>query len=60
MREAVQQAYDIECVPDPTIQEGDPVSVTTDLVTGLLCTVEALSLPYTATGPMTMRVVSVA
>lgn len=58
MREAVLRTFIVTAVPDPTIQLGDPVLVTNDYVTGLLCTVETLSLPYLATGPMTLTVVS--
>ena len=42
----------------PTIQLGDPVLLTTDYFTDLLCTVEAIpQLPYLA-GPMTLTAVS--
>jgi hypothetical protein len=54
MREAVLRRWTVTAVPDPTIQLGDPV-----LVDGVLCTVETISLPYFATGPMTLGVVSV-
>lgn len=57
MRAAVLRRFTVICAPDPTIQLGDPVSITNDEVTELLCTVETLSLPYTP-GPMTMQVVS--
>lgn len=59
MRQAVLRRYTITCVPDPTIQLGDPVAITNDEVTDLLCTVETLQLPYVP-GPMTMTAVSVA
>jgi hypothetical protein len=55
MRQAVQRQLMVTAVPDPTVQVGDAV-----LVNDLLCTVEAISLPYFATGPMVLRVVSVA
>lgn len=57
MRLAVLRRYTVTAVVDPTIQLGDPVAVTTDHVTDLLCTVEALQLPYTP-GAMTLTVVS--
>lgn len=59
-REAAQRTFTVTAVPDPTLQDGDPVLLTTDHVTGLLCTVEAIGLPYFATGPMTFRAVSTA
>lgn len=58
MREAVLRRFTVIAVPDPTIQLGDPVLITNDYVTGLLCTVESITLPYFATGPMTLEVVS--
>lgn len=57
MRQAVLRAYTITCPPEPTLQVGDAVEITTDQVTGLLCTVESLSLPY-GPGTMSIRVVS--
>jgi hypothetical protein len=42
--------FDIDMVPHPALQAGDVVSVTTDDVTDLLCSVEAFNLPYKATG----------
>lgn len=57
MREAVLRRYTITAVPDPTLQLGDCVAVTDDTVTGLLCTVEAITLPY-GPGTMTLTVVS--
>lgn len=57
MRQAVLRSFTITCPPDPTLQLGDAVAVTTDDVTALLCTVEGISLPYVP-GPMTLRVVS--
>lgn len=59
MREATLRRFTITCTPDPTIQDGDPVAITTDQVTDLLCTVEALQLPYFP-GEMTLTVVSTA
>jgi hypothetical protein len=56
MRQAVLRSYTITCPPDPTLQAGDPVDITTDHVDQLLCTVEAISLPY-APGAMSLRVV---
>lgn len=58
MRQAVLRRFTVTCQIDPTLQLGDPVSITNDEVTDLLCTVERLSLPYTASGPMTLQVVS--
>jgi hypothetical protein len=57
-REAALQSFTITAVPDPTIQLGDPVLITNDFVTGLLCTVETITLPYLP-GQMTLKVVSV-
>jgi len=58
MREAVLRRFTITAMPDPTIELGDPVLVTTDHVTGLLCTVEAIpTLPYFP-GSMQLKVVS--
>lgn len=59
MREAVLRRYTITAVPDPTLQLGDCVSVTDDTVSGLLCTVESMTLPY-GPGTMTLTVVSTA
>lgn len=42
--------FDVEMVPHPGLEAGDVVSVTTDDYTDLLCTVEYLSLPWTANG----------
>jgi hypothetical protein len=51
------QAFTVTMVPDPRVQAGDVVSITADPYTGLLCSVEALSLPYTAAeGAMTLTV----
>lgn len=57
MRAAVLRSFVVDAVPDPTIQLGDPVAITTEHVTGLLCTVEAFGLPYTP-GSMRLKVVS--
>jgi len=38
--------FDVECVPNPTLQVGDAVNVTVNGV-AQLCTIEALQLPYT-------------
>jgi hypothetical protein len=47
-----QRRYAVECVPRPDLLLGDAVSVD-----GMLCTVEALSLPYTSgQGPMRLTV----
>lgn len=59
MREAVLRRFTISAVPDPTLQLGDPVLISNDYVTDLLCTVESITLPYFATGPMTVQVVTV-
>ena len=48
-REAGRE-FRVEMVPHPAVQAGDTVSITTDDYTNLLCSVEALSLPYTAGG----------
>lgn len=42
--------FAVQMVPNPALQLGDTVSVTTDDYTALLCSVEALSLPLTAAG----------
>jgi hypothetical protein len=59
MRQAVQRRFTVTCSPDPTLQLGDPVLLTNDEVTALLCTVEALTLPYKP-GTMVFTAVSVA
>ena len=56
-RQAILRRFTITCTPDPTIQLGDPVAITTGTLSGLLCTVEAFTLPYVP-GMMTMTVVS--
>lgn len=58
-REAARRTFIITAVPDPTLQLGDPVLVTNDYVTDLLCTTEAITLPYLP-GQMTVKAVSVA
>jgi len=58
MRQAVLRRFEIVCPPDPTLQVGDPVAVTTGDVDGLLCTVESLVLPY-APAAMSIKVVQV-
>jgi Domain of unknown function (DUF5047) len=42
--------FTAEMVPHPALQAGDVVSVTTEDHDNLLCTIEALTLPYTADG----------
>lgn len=59
MRQAVLRRFTVTAVPDPTLQLGDAVAVTDDEVTGLLCTVEHIVLPYKP-GPMQLTVVSTA
>jgi hypothetical protein len=60
-RRASGREFLVEMVPDPTLQLGDPVDVTTDDVAGLLCTIERYRMPYVADGgPMTATVRSVA
>lgn len=49
-RRETGREFRVEMVPHPGLQTGDVVSVTTDDYTNLACTVEALSLPYTAAG----------
>lgn len=46
MRQAVLRRFTVTAAHDPTIQLGDPVAITNDEVTDLLCTVEAIDLPY--------------
>lgn len=57
MREAVLRRFTVTAVPDPTLQLGDLVAVTNDEVTGLLCTIERIGLPYLP-GQMQLTVVS--
>ncbi|MBQ1039285.1 DUF5047 domain-containing protein [Micromonospora sp. C81] len=49
-RQEAGREFQVEMVPHPGLQDGDTVSITTDEVSGLLCTVQALTLPYTADG----------
>jgi uncharacterized protein DUF5047 len=58
MREAVLKRYDVTAVPDPTLQLGDPVLLSFGGGPELLCTVEQMQLPYFATGPMQLQVVT--
>lgn len=59
-RESAQQ-FEVVQVPNPAIQVGDVVTVTTDAFTDLRCSVEYLTLPYTASGgAQTLRVRSLA
>ena len=46
----VARTFDVEMVPHPALQLGDVVAVTTDDVTALPCTVEAMRLPLTPGG----------
>jgi len=48
--------FTVDMVPHPGVQAGDTVTVTTDEHAGLLCTVEALTLPYTASGGQRLTV----
>jgi hypothetical protein len=57
MRQAVLRRFMVTAVPDPTLQLGDAVDLTDDEVTGLLCTVERIILPYKP-GAMQLTVVS--
>jgi hypothetical protein len=57
MREGVLRRYTVRCAPDPTLQDGDCVAITTSELDSLLCTVESLQLPHTP-AEMTMTVVS--
>lgn len=57
-RQSGQRTFTVTAVPDPTLQAGDPVLITNDYVTDLLCTVESMNLPYFP-GQMTLKVVSV-
>jgi hypothetical protein len=53
--------YRVEMVPHPAVQVGDVVSITTDDLTGLVCSVESLTLPYVSDGGsmfLTVRAVS--
>lgn len=59
MRQAVLRQYTVTAVPDPTLQLGDPVLVFLGTGEPFVATVEGMGLPYTATGPMVLKVVSV-
>lgn len=51
------RAYRVEMVPHPGLQDGDVVRLTTDEIRGRLCSVEALTLPWTvADGAQTLTV----
>lgn len=49
LRRSTSKEFTVEMIPNPALQAGDTVSVTTDDFSGL-CVVEALGLPYTAGG----------
>lgn len=44
------QAFDVDSVPDPRVQVGDVVTITTADYTDLLCSVEVVKLPYRPDG----------
>lgn len=44
--------FTAECVPDPTLVLGDVLTVTTAELDAVPCSVESLTLPYTASGTM--------
>lgn len=48
LRRNAAREFQVEMVPHPGLQVRDVVSITTDEVTALPCSVEALSLPYLA------------
>ncbi|MEQ4301597.1 DUF5047 domain-containing protein [Plantactinospora sp. B6F1] len=48
--------FTVTMVPHPALQVGDVVALTAAGYTDLACTVEALSLPYTADGEQTLTV----
>lgn len=50
LKRSVGLEFQVQMVPNPALQVGDVVSITTDDYTDLTCSVEALSLPYTAGG----------
>lgn len=50
LRREAALTFTAEIVPHPALQVGDVVSITTEDYDGLLCTVEALNLPWTADG----------
>lgn len=47
---SVAREFQVEMVPHPALQVGDVVSITTDIYTDLVCSVEALRLPYLPSG----------
>jgi hypothetical protein len=49
------RSFTVTMVPNPTLQTGDVIAVTTDEVTGLVCTIESLKLPYKP-GTMTLNI----
>jgi hypothetical protein len=50
-RRATGREFRVEMVPDPTLQLDDVVTLTTDTVTALPCSIERIdSLPYVASG----------
>lgn len=57
LREGMLRRFTITATPDPTLQLGDPIELNTIDVVGLLCTVEAITLPYLPAA-MTLTVVS--
>ncbi|MEV7263967.1 DUF5047 domain-containing protein [Micromonospora aurantiaca] len=50
LRRTTSREFRVSCVPHPGLQAGDTVSVTAGGYTDLPCSVEALTLPYTAGG----------
>lgn len=50
LRRNAAREFRVEMVPHPGLQTGDVVSLTTDDLSDLPCSVEALSLPYTPDG----------
>ncbi|WP_409074063.1 DUF5047 domain-containing protein [Micromonospora chalcea] len=54
LKRSTTREFLIEMVPNPALQMGDTVSVTTDDYADLLCTVESLTLPYRANGEAQM------
>jgi hypothetical protein len=50
LRRATARQFTVDMHPHPGLQQGDVVSVTTEEVRALLCTVETLTLPYLAGG----------
>ncbi len=50
LRRNAGREFRVSMVPNPAVQAGDVVSVTTADYTGLACSVEALTLPYHAGG----------